>query len=87
MSAKATGVGSMSSRNESGIPPLERISVRIPAAVEMTGLSRSRIYELMKNGEIEYVKVGSSTLIPTESLRRFIDSRRAGGPAAPAAEA
>lgn len=42
----------------------------------MTGLSRSRIYELMKSRHIEYVKVGSSTLILVESLRDFIDSRR-----------
>ena len=57
-------------------PGLEPISVRIPGAVRMTGLSRSRIYELMKSGEIEFVKVGGSTLILVESLRAFIQSRR-----------
>lgn len=62
--------------NQAGISPAETISVRIPQAVQLTGLSRSRIYELMKEGEIEFVKVGNSTLIPTESLRRYIDSRR-----------
>jgi excisionase family DNA binding protein len=55
---------------------MEPISVRIPGAVRLTGLSRSRIYELMRDGEIEYVKVGHSTLIPTEGLRRFIESKR-----------
>lgn len=54
----------------------EPISVRIPEAVRMTGLSRSRLYELMKTGDIEFAKVGASTLILTDSLRRFIDSRR-----------
>jgi excisionase family DNA binding protein len=57
-------------------PRLEPISVRIPGAVRLTGLSRSRIYELMKSGEIEFVKVGGSTLILVESLRAFIQSRR-----------
>ena len=52
------------------------ISVRIPDAVRMTGLSRSRVYELMKSRDIEFVKVGSSTLILVESLRSFIQSRR-----------
>jgi len=52
------------------------ISVKIPEAVRLTGLSRSRIYELMRSGDIEYAKVGSSTLILVESLHRFIDSRR-----------
>jgi excisionase family DNA binding protein len=55
---------------------LEPISVRIPGAVRLTGLSRSRIYELMKSGEIEFVKVGASTLIVVESLRKFIHARR-----------
>lgn len=55
---------------------LEPISVRIPEAVRLTGLSRSRLYELMKEGEIEFVKVGSSTLLIVESLRHFIVSRR-----------
>ena len=54
----------------------EPISVKVPAAAQMTGLSRSRLYELMRSGDIEYVKVGSSTLILVESLRRFIESRR-----------
>jgi excisionase family DNA binding protein len=63
--------------NKAGISPAEAISVRVPQAVQLTGMSRSRIYELMKDGEIEFVKVGNSTLIPTESLRRFIDRRRA----------
>lgn len=52
----------------------EPISVKIPEAVRLTGLSRSRIYELMKSGDIEFAKVGSSTLILVESLRRFIQS-------------
>ena len=38
--------------------PVEPITVRIPDAVRLTGLSRSRIYELMKAGEIDFVKIG-----------------------------
>lgn len=56
--------------------PAEPISVRIPEAVRLTGLSRSRIYELMRSGDIEYAKVGSSTLILVESLRTYIRGRR-----------
>jgi excisionase family DNA binding protein len=55
---------------------IEPISVRIPEAVRLTGLSRSRLYELMGLGEIEFVKVGNSTLILVESLRAFIDRKR-----------
>ena len=60
----------------SDLPALEPISVKIPQAIRLTGLSRSRIYELMKSGDIEFAKVGSSTLIMVESLRHFIESRR-----------
>jgi len=55
---------------------LEPISVRIPEAVRLTGLSRSRVYELMGSGEIEFIKVGASTLVLVESLRAFIERRR-----------
>ena len=56
---------------------LEPISVKIPEAVRLTGLSRSRIYELMRSGDIEFAKVGSSTLILVESLRTFLLGRTA----------
>lgn len=56
---------------------IEPISIKIIEAVRLTGISRSRIYELMRSGDIEFVKVGSSTLILVESLREFIRSRRA----------
>lgn len=57
---------------------MEPISIKVPEAVRVSGLSRSRIYELMKSGDLEFAKVGSSTLIIVESLRRFIHSRTAG---------
>lgn len=56
--------------------PLDRISVRVPEAVRLTGLSRSRLYELLRSGDIQFAKVGSSTLIIVESLRHFVESRR-----------
>jgi excisionase family DNA binding protein len=58
---------------------IEPISVRIPEAVRLTGLSRSRIYELMKSKDIAFVKVGSSTLVLVESLRSFIEGKRTEG--------
>lgn len=57
-------------------PVLTPICVRIPQAVRLTGISRSRIYELLKTGDIEFIKVGSSTLILVESLHQFIDRHR-----------
>ncbi|NYF32518.1 helix-turn-helix domain-containing protein [Sphingopyxis sp. JAI108] len=56
--------------------PVEPVSVRIPTAVKLTGLSRSTIYNLIRSGDLDTAKVGSVTLIPVDSLRRFVDSRR-----------
>ena len=66
----------------SDLPPATRaaepISVRIPEAVRLTGLSRSRLYELMTSGDIAFAKVGASTLILVESLRRFVETHQVG---------
>lgn len=52
-----------------GDEDLEPLTVRIPTAVRITGLSRSRIYELILAGQLETVKVGHATLIRYESLK------------------
>ena len=54
---------------------IEPISVRIPTAVAMTGLSRSRIYELIASGEIQIAKDRRSTLIIVSSLRETVRRR------------
>lgn len=54
----------------------ERLSVRIPVAVELTGISRSKLYELIRTGQVAIVKVGAATVIPMESLRQFIDANK-----------
>ena len=56
--------------------PRDPIAVRIPEAVAMIGVGRSKLYELIKNGQIETVKVGRSTLVVVASLRAFIANRR-----------
>ena len=52
--------------------PLEPLTVRIPVAVKLTGIGRSKLYELIKAGEVETVKVGASTLVSVASLRRLV---------------
>lgn len=55
--------------------PLEPISVRIPVAIQLTGIGRSKLYELIAAKEVETVKVGASTLVTVASLRRLIHQR------------
>ncbi len=53
--------------------PAEPISVRIPVASRLTGLSRSRIFELIQSGDLESVKLGKARLILFRSLKRLIE--------------
>ena len=52
--------------------PIEPISVRIATAVKLTGIPRTTLYELIKSGEIETVKIGRPTCIPHRCLRRVV---------------
>ncbi len=56
-----------------GFLPAEPICVRVSVAVKLTGISRSTLYELIGEGQIESVKVGRSTFIRYESLKRLFE--------------
>jgi excisionase family DNA binding protein len=49
---------------------IEPIAMRVPDACRFVGIGRSTLYVLIARGEIEIVKLGSSTLVLTESLRQ-----------------
>lgn len=52
--------------------PIEPLTVRIPVAIQLTGIGRSKLYELIKSGEVETVKIGTATLVTMASLRRLV---------------
>lgn len=56
--------------------PLEPLSVRIAVAVQLTGICRSKLYELISSGHLETVKVGASTLILVASLKQLITPKK-----------
>lgn len=51
-------------------PPLP-LTVRVKEACRLTGIGRSKLYLLMKEGDIATIKVGSLTLIPWRNLSRL----------------
>jgi excisionase family DNA binding protein len=55
---------------------IEPISIRISEAVRVTGLSKSKIYQLIASGDIEAAKVGRATVVLVESLKSFLRSQR-----------
>jgi excisionase family DNA binding protein len=58
---------------------IEPLTVRISTAVRITGLSRSRIYELIQSGDLDTVKVGRATLVQYASLKALTASRATSG--------
>jgi len=47
--------------------------VRIPEACRITGIGRSKLYALIKGGDVPTIKVGSMTLVPVKGLEGFLD--------------
>lgn len=55
-------------------------SMTIGDAMRVFGFGRTKLYELLRRGDIEAFKLGRRTLVRTESARRFIDGLpRVGG--------
>jgi excisionase family DNA binding protein len=55
------------------IPFRERLTCSVDEAEEASDLSRSMLYELMKEGRIEWTKVGARRLIKVASLLRLLE--------------
>lgn len=51
-----------------------KVAHTIPQAVQCSGLSRSSIYDALKDGRLSARKAGRRTLIQDSELRRFIES-------------
>lgn len=50
------------------------ITLTIPDAVKVSGLSRTTIYEALKRGDLTAVKAGRRTLIRFGDLDAYMDS-------------
>ena len=51
------------------------LTVRIREACRLTGIGRSKLYELIAAGDIQIIKVGSITLISMARLQEFLEQR------------
>ena len=48
--------------------------VKIEPACKYLDVGRSKLYELIREGKLEAVKIGKSARITTASLKRFVES-------------
>ena len=51
---------------------LEPYAYRISDAVRMSGLGRTKLYELISSGELQSIRVGGRRLVPAESLKTLL---------------
>ncbi|MEO6092860.1 MAG: helix-turn-helix domain-containing protein [Novosphingobium sp.] len=51
---------------------LEPITTTIEGAKAATGLGKTKLYELIKEGRLQTVKVGTRTLVKVDSLRDLV---------------
>lgn len=58
--------------------PMMPLTVRVREACRLTGIGRSKLYELIAAEEINTIKVGAITLIPIASLRAFLRRKGSG---------
>jgi excisionase family DNA binding protein len=54
----------------------DRLLVPVPDACWLTGIKRSKMYELLAANEIESVKLGKSRLVVYEALVGFVEGLR-----------
>jgi len=54
----------------------ERLLVPVFEAYWQLGVGRSKFYEHVAAGDIETVKIGRRTLVPQDSLQRFVAKLR-----------
>ncbi len=53
----------------------ERLLLRVPEAAELTGLGRSKAYELEANGTWPSISIGRSVRVPLAGLKLWVEEQ------------
>ena len=61
-----------------GQPELKPITVTVPTALAVTGLGRTKFYELVKEGRIRTAAIGRRTLVIYADLEKLPETSAAG---------
>lgn len=60
---------------------ISKLLLRPAEAAEAIGISRTKAYELIANGELPSVRVGGSVRVPVAELEAWIKAKVSGGAA------
>ncbi|WEK44737.1 MAG: helix-turn-helix domain-containing protein [Candidatus Sphingomonas colombiensis] len=52
---------------------MEPLTITVNEACRTLGLGRTKIYELIRVGRLEILKIGKRTLVKTASVRALVD--------------
>jgi excisionase family DNA binding protein len=56
---------------------LNPILVGIPEAARLMGLGRSKLYQILNEGELKLIKLGGRSLISVDELRSYVAEKLA----------
>jgi len=65
----------MGAMNAPSVGRVERLLLRVPEAAELTGLGKSKTYELVASGEWPSVTIGRSIRVPLAGLRAWVEEQ------------
>ena len=54
-------------------PSAERLAYSVDEAAHLTGLSRDLLYDQMRHGNLDYIKIGRRRLITRQHLEQFLE--------------
>ncbi|MGW5336570.1 helix-turn-helix domain-containing protein [Streptomyces bauhiniae] len=52
---------------------VQKLNLTVLEAVEASGIGRSRLYQLIGEGELQSIKIGRRRYIPVASLQAYLD--------------
>lgn len=55
---------------------MEQLLLRPEEAAHALGIGRSAVYDALRTGELESVRIGRSRRIPTEAVERYVERLR-----------
>lgn len=58
---------------------MESIAVSVKGAAKALSLGRTSIYQLIREGRLETIKIGRRTLIKADSVRSLVEDKANGG--------
>lgn len=53
---------------------MDKIAVTVPEAVQISGIGRTNLYKLFKDGSIKPRKAGTRTLVIVDELKEYLKS-------------